>query len=656
MASLQKAKLSAVLWAVWVNVCRLLLAATFVFSGFVKALDPSGNALKIKEYGMAWGLHEQTDGFYFLLLGFGLMAVEFLLGTSLLLGIRRRISTLGALLFMAVMTPLSLYLALANPVEDCGCFGDAWKLTNWETFGKNVFLLLFAVCAAVGRKKIVPVFRYGFQWIAPLYSLLFVLFYAFFCHTHLPLIDFRPYKIGTDLALLRDTPDENGNYVDVSFYDPATFDEVTDSLLASDRYVFLLIAPRIEEADEGDVDLVNDLYDYCREQDYGFYCITSSPEEEVAAWTDRTGADYPFLSGDNTTLLTIVRSNPGLLLLRHGVVLNKWHHSQLPADSLLNRPLDDHHPIVRPQRLTPQEVCWQAVVWYFLPLIVIFLIDRYMLRPMELYHVRRKRKKHNTNPLINHTAMRKNIVAGNWKMNKTLQEGIALAKELNDVLAGEKPNCDVIICTPFIHLASVVPVVDASKIGVGAENCADKESGAYTGEVSAAMVASTGAKYVILGHSERRAYYHETPELLKTKVELALANGLTPIFCVGEVLEEREAGKQNEVVGSQLAASLFGLSAEDFGKIILAYEPVWAIGTGKTATAAQAQEMHAFIRSAIAGKYGQEVADNTSILYGGSCKASNAKELFANPDVDGGLIGGASLKAADFKGIIDAFN
>ena len=238
MASLQKAKLSAVLWAVWVNVCRLLLAATFVFSGFVKALDPSGNALKIKEYGMAWGLHEQTDGFYFLLLGFGLMAVEFLLGTSLLLGIRRRISTLGALLFMAVMTPLSLYLALANPVEDCGCFGDAWKLTNWETFGKNVFLLLFAVCAAVGRKKIVPVFRYGFQWIAPLYSLLFVLFYAFFCHTHLPLIDFRPYKIGTDLALLRDTPDENGNYVDVSFYDPATFDEVTDSLLASDRYVF----------------------------------------------------------------------------------------------------------------------------------------------------------------------------------------------------------------------------------------------------------------------------------------------------------------------------------------------------------------------------------------------------------------------------------
>ena len=252
--------------------------------------------------------------------------------------------------------------------------------------------------------------------------------------------------------------------------------------------------------------------------------------------------------------------------------------------------------------------------------------------------------------------MRKNIVAGNWKMNKTLQEGIALAKELNEALANEKPNCDVIICTPFIHLASVTPLVDAAKIGVGAENCADKASGAYTGEVSAEMVASTGAKYVILGHSERRAYYGETVAILEEKVKLALANGLTPIFCIGEVLEEREAGKHFEVVDAQIKGSLFDLSAEDFAKIVLAYEPVWAIGTGKTATPAQAQEIHAFIRSLVADKYGKEVADNCSILYGGSAKPSNAKELFANPDVDGGLIGGAALKAADFKGIIDAFN
>ena len=240
-------------------------------------------------------------------------------------------------------------------------------------------------------------------------------------------------------------------------------------------------------------------------------------------------------------------------------------------------------------------------------------------------------------------------------MNKNLQEGIALAKDLNAALTADKPNCDVVICTPFIHLASVVPAVDAAIIGVGAENCADKVSGAYTGEVSAEMVASTGAKYVILGHSERRAYYHETPEILKEKVQLALANGLTPIFCIGEVLEERQQGIQNQVVFDQLAGSLFELTAEEFSKIVLAYEPVWAIGTGLTATPEQAEEIHAYIRSTIVEKYGAEVADNTSILYGGSCKASNAKELFANADVDGGLIGGASLKVADFKGIIDAW-
>lgn len=251
--------------------------------------------------------------------------------------------------------------------------------------------------------------------------------------------------------------------------------------------------------------------------------------------------------------------------------------------------------------------------------------------------------------------MRKNIVAGNWKMNKNLQEGVELAKELNEALKGKTVNCDVVIGTPFIHLASVVNNIDTSKVGVAAQNCADKESGAYTGEVSAAMVASTGAKYVILGHSERRAYYHETPEILKEKVKLALVNGLTPIFCIGEVLEEREQDKHFDVVKSQIEDSLFDLSPEDFGKIVLAYEPVWAIGTGRTATVDQAQEMHAFIRKTLAEKYGQEIADSTSILYGGSCNAGNAKELFSNPDVDGGLIGGASLGVDKFMPIIEAF-
>lgn len=251
--------------------------------------------------------------------------------------------------------------------------------------------------------------------------------------------------------------------------------------------------------------------------------------------------------------------------------------------------------------------------------------------------------------------MRKNIVAGNWKMNKNLQEGLELAKELNEALKGKSVNCDVIIGTPFVHLASVVEAVDANKISVAAQNCSDKPSGAYTGEVSAEMVASTGVKYVILGHSERRAYYGETPEILKEKVKMAFENKLTPIFCIGEVLEERESEKHFGVVKSQIEASLFDLPAEDFKNIILAYEPVWAIGTGKTATAAQAQEMHAFIRKTLTEKYGEEVANNTSILYGGSCNASNAKELFSNPDVDGGLIGGASLGVDKFMPIIEAF-
>ena len=240
--------------------------------------------------------------------------------------------------------------------------------------------------------------------------------------------------------------------------------------------------------------------------------------------------------------------------------------------------------------------------------------------------------------------MRKKIVAGNWKMNMNLQDGLALAKELNDTLTAEKPNCDVIICTPFIHLASAAQLLDQDVVALGAENCADKEKGAFTGEVSAEMVKSTGARYVILGHSERREYYAETPEILKEKVLLALKNGLKVIFCIGETLAEREAEKQNEVVKAELEGSVFNLSAEEFKNIVIAYEPIWAIGTGKT-----------YIRSIIAEKYGEAVANDTSILYGGSCKASNAPELFAKPDIDGGLIGGASLKAADFKGIIDAW-
>lgn len=251
--------------------------------------------------------------------------------------------------------------------------------------------------------------------------------------------------------------------------------------------------------------------------------------------------------------------------------------------------------------------------------------------------------------------MRKNIVAGNWKMNTSLPEGIQLAKDVRSSIEGKNLNCEVILGVPFTHLSEVAKAVAGSPIKVAAENCASESKGAFTGEVSAEMVASTGATYVILGHSERRQYYHETSSILKKKVELALANQLKPIFCIGEVLEEREAGKHFEVVERQVKEALFDLSESDFKNIVLAYEPVWAIGTGKTATSDQAQEIHAHIRKVIAEKYGKSIADHTTILYGGSANGGNAKELFSKPDVDGGLIGGASLSAEKFLPVIEGF-
>ena len=251
--------------------------------------------------------------------------------------------------------------------------------------------------------------------------------------------------------------------------------------------------------------------------------------------------------------------------------------------------------------------------------------------------------------------MRKKIVAGNWKMNTTVPEGVELAKAVVEKSAQVPQDVQLIVATPFTHLCPVAAVVEGTRVGLSAENCADKEKGAYTGEVSAAMLASAGCKYTILGHSERRQYYGETDEKLVAKVRLALDNGLDVILCVGENLDEREAGRHFEVCEAQIKNVLFNFSAEDLARIVIAYEPVWAIGTGKTATADQAQEIHAFIRKTIAEKFGEDAAQECSILYGGSCKPSNAKELFAQKDIDGGLIGGAALKADDFIGIALSF-
>ena len=251
--------------------------------------------------------------------------------------------------------------------------------------------------------------------------------------------------------------------------------------------------------------------------------------------------------------------------------------------------------------------------------------------------------------------MRKKIVAGNWKMNKTLDEGLALASEVIAMVKDEvKNDAHAVLCAPFISLYSIGKLTEGSSVTTGAQNCYDKESGAYTGEISVSMLKSIGTKYVILGHSERREYFSETNALLAAKVDAVLKAGLIPIFCCGESLQQREKGIHIDFVNSQLTESLFHLSEEDFKKVVIAYEPIWAIGTGVTASKEQAQEMHEKIRTHLASKYAKAAAD-TSILYGGSCKPDNAKELFACKDIDGGLIGGASLKARDFVDILKSF-
>lgn len=253
--------------------------------------------------------------------------------------------------------------------------------------------------------------------------------------------------------------------------------------------------------------------------------------------------------------------------------------------------------------------------------------------------------------------MRKKIVAGNWKMNLTYEEGQKLTSEIVHMYQDEAiKDVVVVLNPPFPHIHPVKKLIgEVAGIYLGSQNCSDKESGAFTGEVSAKILTSFGVQYVILGHSERREYFQESNDLLKNKVKQALAHGLTPIFCCGESLEIRMAGTHEANVKFQLTESLFDLTPEEFSKVVIAYEPIWAIGTGKTATADQAQEMHLALRRHIASNYGKEIADNTSILYGGSANPGNAKELFSKPDVDGGLIGGASLKSRDFIDIVKSF-
>jgi triosephosphate isomerase len=252
--------------------------------------------------------------------------------------------------------------------------------------------------------------------------------------------------------------------------------------------------------------------------------------------------------------------------------------------------------------------------------------------------------------------MRKKIIAGNWKMNKTFDEGMGLVSEISNMLKDEyHGNAEVIIIPPFVHINAISRmVINDRNLSVGAQNCSNHVSGAYTGEVSAAMLKSCGANYVIIGHSERRQYFGEHNDWLAKKVDAVLAEGLSPIYCCGETLEERESNKHFDVLKSQVSEALFHLSTEQMSNVVVAYEPVWAIGTGKTASTAQAQEVHAFIRTLLKDKFGADVSDNITIQYGGSVKADNAKELFSAPDIDGALVGGAALQSRSFVDIVKA--
>ena len=637
-----------------VNIARLILAIVLILSGFVKAVDPLGTQYKIHDYLQAVELAQYVPDFATLGAAVLLSAIEFGLGICLLFAIRRRLVTLLTLILMLVMTPITLWLALANPISDCGCFGDAIVLTNWQTLAKNVVLLILAIIVRCWPLEMMRFISRTNQWIVINYSALFIVAVSGWSLYDLPYFDFRPYHVGTNLreGWLKMMEGEESPYSD--FFMETESEDITEPVLLNQGYTFLLVSPHLEQADDSRLDRINEVHEYAQDYDYPFYCLTASGKQGILQWKERTGAEYEFCQTDDIVLKTMIRSNPGLILLKDGQVIRKWSHNRLPNEEVLTKQLQFLEIGNMPEDSVPQKILY-ILLWYVLPLLLLTLADRLWMWSNWL-----KKKNKDNQDKISHILkikknMRKKIVAGNWKMNLNLQEGVALAKELNEALAADKPNCDVVICTPFIHLASVAKELEGSVIGLGAENCADKEKGAFTGEVSAEMIKSTGAQYVILGHSERREYYKETPEILKEKVLLAQKNGLKVIFCIGESLAEREANKQNEVVKAELEGSVFNLAEEDFRKIIIAYEPIWAIGTGKTATAEQAEEIHAYIRSIIAEKYGQAVADDASILYGGSCKASNAPELFAKPDIDGGLIGGASLKCADFKGIIDAW-
>ena len=407
--------------AVGVNVCRFLLAAVFIFSGFVKANDPYGTAYKIQDYLEAWGLLQIVPGFAPYIGAMAMGALEFTLGVYLLFGIHRKAVSTLLLLVMAFMTPLTLWLAIDNPISDCGCFGDAIILTNWETFGKNIVLLLAAIVVFRWRKNYLKkLVTEKVDWLIALYTVVFILAFSIYCVRELPVFDFRPYHIGMNIREGMEIPegvkpttyettfiyekdgkrqeftidnfpsDSTWTFVEAltrvkeKGYEPPIQDfmitlqedgtDVTEEMLDDESYTFLLISPALRNADESGMDLINEVYDYSTEYGYRFLCVTASSDEDIATWQDNTGAEYPFAIADEITLKTIIRSNPGLVLLKDGTILNKWSVNNLPDEYQLNAPLEK-----LPLGTLTVPNTWHKVMqvfgWFFGPLIFLALCD-----------------------------------------------------------------------------------------------------------------------------------------------------------------------------------------------------------------------------------------------------------------------------------------
>ena len=420
-----------------VNLCRFVLGGPFIFSGFVKAIDPLGSFYKIQDYLVAFGMGEWFPFYAMLFFAILLSAIEFCIGIFLFMGIRRRLASSLALLLMCVMTPLTLYLAIADPVSDCGCFGDAVVLTNWQTFGKNVFLLFAAIVVFRERKQLIRFVTLKVEWMVSLYTILYIFVLSFGCLKDLPILDFRPYRIGINIVEgmevpegaepsifetrfvlekdgnrqefgLEDYPDSTWTFIeartilkkkgyeppihDFSLLEVETGEDITERVLSDDGYTFLLIAHRIEEADDSNIDLVNEVYDYCVEYGYTFYGVTSSSEEEIEYWCDRTGAEYPFCQMDDITLKTIIRSNPGLLLLKHGTILNKWSNNRLPDEYDLTDSLDKLE-LGQQKDVNDWRTIGYVVLWFVVPLMLIVGLDVFIVRRREQRRIWREKER-----------------------------------------------------------------------------------------------------------------------------------------------------------------------------------------------------------------------------------------------------------------------